>query len=275
MAFVTTTAVGTRTGEGAARPVSHDLLMQVAVVVLFFTAWHIFSLSVFAAKAEMPGPVGALTRLWELLFTEVYWRSLGTTVRSWATALAICVVVGIPSGLLIGRSRRAFDSTNFVIDFLRILPSLAIVPLALLLFGQTVTMVVVVCCFSAIWPLLIQSIYAAQHADPDLHRVARSFRLTWMDRIRFVLVPEALAFIWPGLRLAVNAALLVTIGAELVGSARGTLGFRILEAQVFNQPETLYAYVITSCLLGLALNGALVLAQRRLLWWHPSMRGKS
>lgn len=274
MALDTTAAVGAQPGEGRARPAYRHLLLQAAVVALFFGTWHVFSLSEFAAKAEMPSPAGSLARLWELLFTDEYWRSLGTTVRSWATALAICVVVGIPCGLLIGRSRRAFDSTKFAIDFLRTIPSLALVPLALLLFGQTVTMVVLVCCLAAVWPLLIQSIYAGQHADPDLHRVARSFRLTRSDRIRYVLAPEALAFIWPGLRLSVTAALLVTIGAELVGSARGTLGYRILEAQVFNQPETLYAYVLTACLLGLTINGALVLVQRRLLWWHPSIRSR-
>jgi len=275
MANETTTAGSAPSDSGLKRAAYRNLLLQATTVGLFFAAWHLFSLSGFAVRAEMPGPGGSLARLWELLFTGDYWRALGTTVRSWATALAICVVVGIPCGLLIGRSRRAFDSTKFVIDFLRTIPSLAIVPLTLLLFGQTVTMVVVVCCLAAVWPLLIQSIYAGQHADPDLHRVARSFRLGWMDRIRYVLVPEALAFIWPGLRLAVTAALLVTIGAELVGSARGTLGYRLLEAQVLNQPDTLYAYVLTACALGLAVNGALTLIQRRLLWWHPSMRGRS
>lgn len=247
---------------------------QVLAVLLFLLVWHLFSVSDLAEKAGAPGPLPSFVELVLLFGVVDFWAALGWSVLSWLAALVIAVAIGIPLGIAIGRNRRALDSTKWTIDLLRTLPGLALIPVALLLFGASVTMAVIIGAFTAVWPLIVQSISAAEHADPVLHRVARSFRLSNADRIRFVLAPDTLAFIWPGLRIAVTASLLSTIGAQLIGGAPG-LGLSILDAQIANQQPAMYAYVITACFLGLLINGGLALLQRRLLWWHPSMRGVS
>lgn len=247
-------------------------LLQAAAVVGFLVLWQLFSLTPTAAKADMPGALESFGRLGELVLTGDYWAALGSTTGSWAVALAASVVIGVPVGLIIGRSRRVLDSTKWSIDFLRTIPSVAFIPLALLLMGRTQAMVIVVAVIPAVWPLVIQSIYAGQQADPVLARVSRSFRLTVADRIRYVLAPDVLAFVWPGLRLATTAALLVTVSAELIGGSMG-IGSEIMNAQIYNRSATLYAWVLTACFLGLLINAVLGVLQRKLLWWHPSMRG--
>ncbi|MFD1211506.1 ABC transporter permease [Arthrobacter sp. GCM10027362] len=248
-------------------------LLQVAAVVGFFALWELFALTPTAAKADMPGALESIGRLGELVLTGKYWAALASTTGSWAVALAASIVIGVPAGLAIGRSRRILDSTKWSIDFLRTIPSVAFIPLALLLMGRTQAMVIVVAVIPAVWPLVIQAIYAGQQADPVLGRVARSFRLTVADRIRYVLAPDVLAFVWPGLRLATTAALLVTVSAELIGGSKG-IGSEIMNAQIYNRSATLYAWVLTACFLGLLINAVLAVLQRKLLWWHPSMRGK-
>lgn len=248
-------------------------LLQVAAVVGFLVLWELFALTPTAAKADMPGALESIRRLGELVLTGKYWAALAATSGSWAVALTASIVIGVPAGLAIGRSRRVLDSTKWSIDFLRTIPSVAFIPLALLLMGRTQAMVIVVAVIPAVWPLVIQSIYAGQQADPVLGRVARSFRLTVADRIRYVLAPDVLAFVWPGLRLATTAALLVTVSAELIGGSKG-IGSEIMNAQIYNRSATLYAWVLTACFLGLLINAVLSVLQRRLLWWHPSMRGK-
>ncbi|MCW4466937.1 ABC transporter permease subunit [Glutamicibacter sp. MNS18] len=248
-----------------------DLATQTGVVAAALVLWHIFSLSEMAQKAGMPSPIESLTRFVELLGVSVFWQSIGATIISWSIALLLSLGVGIPLGMGIGRSRRAADSGRFLIDFLRTIPSLAIIPLALLLLGPTRGMVIMVATFSAVWPVLIQAIYAAEHSDPVLSRVARSFRLKWTDKVRYVLAPEFLAFFWPGVRMAVTASLLVTVGAELIGGAPG-IGQAIQAALLVNQQASMFAYVIAAALLGLGINAVLMLVQRKLLWWHPSLR---
>ena len=134
-------------------------------------------------------------------------------------------------------------------------------------------MVVLVATIPAVWPLMIQSIAAGQQADPILHRVARSYKLTVSDRITYVLAPQALAFIWPGVRLATTTSLLAVIFTELLGGREG-IGVELTNAQIYNQSEHLYAWVVTTCFLGLLINGGLALSQKYLLGWHPAFREK-
>lgn len=272
------TSVTISPGRGAAgarrSPVAHPLrrrAIQVGVVVLFLAGWEWFSRTQAAETAMFPGFLETIARLAEMIFTGVYWASLGSTLYSWTMSMIISIGVGVPVGLIIGRSRAADRSTSLLIDFLRTIPSIALIPLALLIVGVSNAMVILIAVLAAIWPILIQSVYAARSIDPMLAQVSRAFRLRWSDRIRFVLAPDAAAFIWPGLRLAVTAALLVGVGAELIGSAPG-IGAQMQVALSQNQQDTMLAYVVTAATLGLALNMGLSLLQEKMLWWHPSMR---
>lgn len=248
-----------------------NLVTQLSVVLAALVIWQLFSFTDTAVKAALPSPVESFARLFELLVTGPYWIALGSTMFSWVLAFLLSLGIGIPVGMALGRSRRGADSSKFIVDFLRTIPSLAIIPLALLLFGPTYTMVILVAWFTAVWPVLLQAMYAAEHADPVLARVAKSFRLTFKDRIQYVLAPEFLAFFWPGIRMAVTASLLVVVGAELIGGAPG-LGRAIQDALLVNQQASMFAYVLTAAFTGLGINAVLTLLQRKLLWWHPSMR---
>lgn len=247
------------------------LVLQTAVVIGSVLIWHLFSLSPMAHKADMPGPTETFAELFALLPTSAFWSSIGATVLAWVIAFAACLVVGIPAGLVIGRNQRISDSTHFLIDFLRTIPPIALIPLSLLVLGPTITMVTVSAFLAGIWPILIQSVYAGRQLDPMLFQVSRSFRLKPLHRIRYVLAPDILAFIWPGIRLAVTAALLVTVAAQLIGGAPG-IGSSIQNALLSEKPVTMFAYVIAAALFGLAINAGLVLIQAKLLWWHPSLR---
>lgn len=246
---------------------------QIVVVLAFLVIWELFSQTDVANRADMPGPIVTFTAFLELITTSDFWAAISTTLGSWALALLLALVVGISVGLFIGRSKFAYESTNGTIDFLRTIPAVALVPLFLLVLGQSQTMVVVVAMIPAVWPLMIQSISAGHHADPLLHRVSRSYRLTLKDRLLYVLAPEALAFIWPGIRLATTTSLLAVVFTELLGGREG-IGVELMDAQIYNQTDQLYAWVLTACFLGLFINGALAVTQKYVLGWHPAFRGK-
>lgn len=249
------------------------LASQVLVVLGFLVVWELFATTGVATRADMPGPIEAFSTMFELALTGQYWAAIGVTLGSWAMALTLALVVGIPTGLFIGRHAFAYVSSKGTIDFLRTIPAVALVPLFLLVLGQSQTMVVLVAMIPALWPLLIQSITAGHQADPLLHRVSRSYRLTLQDRILYVLAPEALAFIWPGIRLATTTSLLAAVFAELLGGRDG-IGVELMDAQIYNQSAQLYAWVLTACFLGLVVNGLLALIQKNVLGWHPAFRGK-
>jgi ABC-type nitrate/sulfonate/bicarbonate transport system permease component len=245
------------------------LAAQVAVLVAAVLVWWYGSVSL--PPGVMPSPFATFATLGQFALTPHFWTTVGETVWTFLVALAICTVVGVPVGLAIGSSRIATQSTRLVFDFLRTIPPIAILPLVLLIFGPTFEMVLVVVVLGAIWPILIQSVYAARQGEPLLAEMSRSFRIPRRWFIARVFVPGALPFIMTGLRVGTTICLLLTITGELLSGAPG-IGFEIADAKNFLDTPRMYAYVLVSALLGLVVNGVFWIVQRRVLRWHAANR---
>lgn len=245
---------------------------RVAVIVLALALWHVFSLSSLGRSGQVPSPIEAVSRLAELMTTATFWGAVGNTFVSFALGLGLSVIVGVPLGLVIGSNRRLEVSTRLVVDFLRTIPAIAFLPIALLVFGVDRDTVLFLIFLSAVWPILVQATYAAAQIDPVLKQVRRAFHLTWWQYIRFQFAPSALPFLTTGLRIAAIICLLTAISAEFLGGIPG-IGQQLQNALVVSQTVTLYAYVLTCGILGILLNTALLLLQRKLIAWHPSIRG--
>lgn len=259
-----------RSGSGQLRP--WWFIGRVAVFAVFVGAWAAFATTRLAEISDLPSPFEAATALFTLVQTGEFWGTVGVTAASWGIGLALSVVIGITLGLPIGSSRLGYLSTRVPIDALRSLPPIAIVPLVLLIMGakqQTVIFMVVI---SAVWPILVQAIYGVQNRDPELARVALSYRLSLRYRIAYVISPELLVFLWPAFRLAATLSLLVTITIELIIGAPG-IGDAISSATTSVQTDELFAYVIVAGLLGLAINLVLAAVQTKAFSWSNQMRG--
>lgn len=248
-------------------------ITKVAAIAVVLLGWQLLAMSPLVDGDSLPTPARVLAALIGLWGTGAYWAALGSTLQVWAIGLGLCAVVGIPAGLLLGVSVRATQSTRWVIDFFRTIPTIALLPLVLLLFGATSRMEITMIVLAAVWPLLIQSMYAAKQVEPLLKWVVRVFRISTRDRLRFLWAPSVALFVSTGMRLAATMALLMTISAEYIGGAPG-LGLELSHMeQAFKRPEV-FAYAITAGLIGLLINTLLVLFQRRVLWWHPIIRGE-
>lgn len=246
---------------------------KLGAILVVLLGWHLVAISSLVQPDSLPTPWRVLQALVDLWQTSGYWAALGKTISVWALGLAVCAAIGIPLGLLIGSSLAATRSTRWIIDFFRTIPTIALLPLVLLLYGTTIRMEVTMIVLSAVWPLLIQSMYAVKQIEP-LHKwVVRVFRLSTMDRIRFLWVPSISLFVSTGMRLAATMALLMTIAAEYIGGAPGLGAQLSAMEQAFRRPEV-FAYAITAGMLGLLINSVVVLIQRKALWWHPIIRGE-
>lgn len=220
-----------------------------------------------AAPTEIVGALGSLVA------TPEFWTTVGDTVRTWAIGLALSLVIATPAGLLFGASELAYRMSRVTVDFLRTIPPIALLPLALLLYGATEKMALVLVVFGSVWPLLLQTMYGVHQIDPVTADVSRAYRLSRSQRVRVVMLPSAGPFIATGIRIAATISLLLAIGAELLGGAAG-LGNAIAQAQQTQDMPTMYAFVLVSALLGVALNLAMTRAERRVLSWHPAHRNR-
>ena len=240
---------------------------QLAVIGLAVALWWYLS----AVSGSVPSPGRTFATLGELLGTQPFWTAVGQTATTWLIGILVCTGVGIPAGLLIGSSRLATLSTRLTLDFVRNIPPVALVPLGLLLWGPTRSMVLLLVISGTIWPIVIQSIYASRQSEPQLQDVAQVFHLGRGWRLTRIFLPGAAPFVMTGVRVAATICLLLTVSGELFGGAPG-VGTQILAAQVGNDDPQMYAYVTVAALLGLTVNSLIWLAQRRLLHWHPSFR---
>lgn len=262
---------GARIPSGARqRQLLSSVGLRAAAIGVALLVWHWFALNRGRA-AGVPTPARLVETAADMVVTLDFWSAVGNTVTSALIGFALSIIIGVPLGLLNGTSRAMERSTTFVIDFGRTIPGVAILPLVLLLYGSTRSMVLVLVVFSAVWPILVQSTYAAQQLSPQVRQVAKSYRLDFITRVRFIYVPSAMPFIMTGLRISATISLLITISSEFLGGANG-IGQRLFNTLTINDNDRMFVWVVSAALLGVLLNVLLGEAQRRVLWWHPSQR---
>lgn len=165
------------------------------------------------------------------------------------------------------------EATASTIEFLRPIPSVALIPLAVLLYGTELRSVLLLVVYASFWQVLIQVLYGVQDVDPVAEETARSYGLGTWARVRYVLWPTALPYVMTGVRLAAAVALILAVTAELVIGAPG-LGARIAVAQTSQAVPEMYALIVVTGLLGLLINVGARSVERRALAWHQSVRGE-
>lgn len=233
--------------------------------------WHLYAIGPGEA-VSMPTPLTVVRRIGELAGQTSYWTSIGETLLLAAMGLMTSILIGVPLGLLNGTSEKVTQATQFIVDFLRTVPPIAVVPVLLLIWGGTTTMGLILITFGAVWPLLVQATYAMQQVSPQLKQVARAFQLSPVQQLRSIYLPSVLPFLMTGFRVASTLALLLSVVAGFFGGVSG-IGADLYETLEISDPPTMFVYAITTAFLGVLLNALLLALQNRVLRWHPSVRG--
>jgi ABC-type nitrate/sulfonate/bicarbonate transport system permease component len=209
--------------------------------------------------------------LFKEMKTATFWTALSDTLEAWAIGLVISVVAGAAIGIAIGSSRLLRSLTHSTIEFLRPIPSVALIPLAVLLFGSQIQSTLVLVVYASFWPVLIQVLYGVQDVDPVARETARSYGLGTWAQIRYVTWPTTLPYLMTGIRLAAAVALILAITSEVAIDTQG-LGKEISDTESGGAVAIMYAYVIVAGIIGVIVNLGARALERRVLAWHPSVR---
>lgn len=212
-----------------------------------------------------------LSTLFDQLGESRFWEAVGNTLEGWALGLGIAAGLAIPIGIVIGSSRLLYRATRGVIEFLRPIPSVALIPLAILIYGTGLQSKVFLAAFASFWQVLVATLYGVQDVDPVATDTARSFGFSRPQRLLRVTLPSAVPYIATGIRIASAVSLILTVTAELVIGAAG-LGRSINLARSGGNEELMYALILATGVLGLVLNAVFQRVERRVLHWHPSQR---
>jgi ABC-type nitrate/sulfonate/bicarbonate transport system permease component len=212
-----------------------------------------------------------MVALFKEMTTAVFWTALSDTLEAWAIGLVISIVAGIVIGIAIGSSRLLRSLTHSTIEFLRPIPSVALIPLAVLLFGSQIQSTLVLVVYASFWQVLIQVLYGVQDVDPVARETARCYGLGAWAQIRYVTWPTTLPYLMTGIRLAAAVALILAITSEVAIDTQG-LGKEISDTESGGAVPIMYAYVIVAGIIGVIVNLGARALERRVLAWHPSVR---
>ena len=185
------------------------------------------------------------------------------TLISAFAGLSIGGAVGLAFGIALGISHIFDRLMEVTIESIRPIPSIALLPIALIALGFGYRMEIVIVAFACLWPILILSRAAVGGIEPRLMEVSRALRLSPMDRVRKIIIPAALPRIFLAFRLAAGIALIVAVTVEIAINPIG-LGAGIMSAQQALMPDLMLAYLLWIGIVGYLLNSGLVAAQRHL-----------
>lgn len=222
-------------------------------------------------RAVLPPPSEVLARAARLLGDPGFLGDLAATVEAWAVGLAITVAVAVPCGVVLGTLPGVRTATRMLVEFLRPIPSVALIPLVGLLLGAGLRSTVTLIVYAAIWPVLFNTIYGLDDVDPVAKETLRAFGFGRLGVIRRASLPSAAPFIATGVRLASSIAIILDVGTGIVtGRISGSgLGAFIADANSGSGNTVLVlAATVWAGILGLALNALIVSGERRIFRWH-------
>jgi ABC-type nitrate/sulfonate/bicarbonate transport system permease component len=243
--------------------------VPVGATIAFIALLQLVVTIGIVSKSAMPLPTTVIGAFFDQLGEPGFWRAIGNTLQGWAIGLAAAAALAIPLGILAGTSLAFFRSTRFLVDFLRPIPSVAILPLLILVLGVAMPVKVVMAGVAAFFPLFFATMYGVQDVDPVTRDTAVSYRLGRFYRFFFISIPGSTPYIATGMRISASVALLLTVGVEMIVGLPG-IGRRIFDAQYANDLPAMYALVAASGILGVLIALVFKRIEKRALRWHPS-----
>jgi NitT/TauT family transport system permease protein len=241
----------------------------------FLLVWEAASRLALIDPRVLPPPSQVLLRFGLLFADQRFVAGAVSTVLSWLIALLCATVIGIALGLLVGSVPVLRLISMPVVEFLRPLPSVALIPLAIALLGTQAQTKIVLAAFAATWPILLNTSYALGEVDPRLLETVRCFRIGRWRRLVGVTLPSIGPFVVTGVRISASITLIAVVGTEfLAGGSIGLGQYAFLQGTSGGRMDVVLAATVFAGLFGCLVNAGFLAVQRHWVSWGPaSARG--
>lgn len=246
-------------------------------IVLLLTAWHLAAEGVLLFRGvPFPTPAETFLRLLELLAGKnlaghSLYVHLFSSLRRWATGFAVAAASGVLYGLAAGRVRALERATSEIPQFLLLIPGLAWVPVAILLFGIGERATLFMIAVSAFAPIAVSVLGGAKNVDTRLLRAAQMLGAGEGTLFFHVFLPATLPSILSGLRIGLGTSWRVLVAAEMVVGSGTGLGYSLIQARWTLDYASSFACIAAICLIGFFFERVLIrrLERGTLDRWAP------
>ena len=209
-------------------------------------------------------PTAAALAFWRALMSTgegSILQATGFTLACAGAGLALGAALGLLAGITLGLSRRAAQTAFLTAEVLRPIPSVALIPLAMLVFGFGLRMEFSIVAFAAFWPLLILTQAAVRQVEPRLFEVSQVLGLSPAQRAFKIILPAIIPRLFVALRLGVAVALVVAVTVEVAANPHG-MGYAMMIAQQSMDPALMLAWLFWIGVAGYAVNFAALKIER-------------
>jgi NitT/TauT family transport system permease protein len=243
-----------------------DVGLSGAALVGFLLVWEIAVRLLGVPAIVLPPPTSVLTALYSLVASGAVFLHLGITLTEILLGFAIGAIGAFVLGSLIALFRIADRILYPYIIALQAVPKVALAPLLVIWFGFGLESKILMTAVIAFFPILVNTVVGLRTVEQDRLDLMVALKATRWQIFRFVRLPTALPFIFAGLDVGIVLSVIGAIVGEFVG-ASGGLGYLLLVYNADLNIAAVFALLIILAVLGIVLHGAVMLVQRRVMFW--------
>jgi NitT/TauT family transport system permease protein len=253
---------------GSVVPLPPAAVRGLAGALMFFAVAEAFTRLEIVDPRYLPYASTVVERMVELLADGAFLGEVWATLYGWTLALALATAIAVPLGIVLGSSSVTYRATSAVIEFMRPIPPVVLIPLAVLVWGSGTATKVILVAYATVWPILYNTIYGVHDVDAVAVESARVFGLRRAAIVRRVVFPSAAPFVLTGIRISASIGLIVIVGTELFAGTSDGIGAYILAVGTSGEDvETVLAGAAIAGLLGVLINIAFGALDRRTFAW--------
>ncbi|WP_055491245.1 ABC transporter permease [Streptomyces sp. TP-A0356] len=229
------------------------------------TALHV---NVWVRFSQFPTVTDVARTFADRLSGPDYWTDLTDSLTRIVTGFLLAAVLGVATGVLVARSRLAEDLLGPVLEVVRPIPAIAMVPVAILLFPSNEQGIVFITFTAAFFPVLVSTRHAVRALTPVWEEAVRTMGGSRWRILRCVVLPGALPGIFGGLSVGIGVSWICVISAEMISGQYG-VGYRTWQDYTIVNYPGVFVGMVTIGLLGWLTSTAVELLGRRLTRWLP------
>lgn len=250
-------------------------LLQAAALLGFAGLWQLLTaqhVQLWVRFDHLPTAVQVWDAFGRQLGTGQYWQDLADSLRRIGTGFLLAAVLGVAAGVLTARSRWAADLLGPVLELIRPIPAIALVPVAIMLFPENEQGIVFITFTAAFFPVTVATRHAVRAVPPLWEEAVRTMGGGRARVLLSVVLPGALPGVVGGLSVGIGVSWICVISAEMVSGQYG-VGYRTWQAYTVLDYPGVFVGMATIGVLGKLTSGAVELVGRRLTAWLPPHPG--
>ncbi|MGV9836010.1 ABC transporter permease [Nocardia niigatensis] len=255
----------------AGRAVWSARLIRILSVVVALGVWQFLTsqhIRLWVRFDTLPTVTRIVHAFRHQLGTDTYYLDLGQSLIRILTGFGLAAVLGVSSGVALGRSRWFADILGPLTELARPVPAIAIVPVAILLFPDDEAGIVFITFLAAYFPVMVATRHAVRALPTIWEESVRTQGGTRWDVLWRVVLPGSLPGVFSGLSVGIGVAWICVVSAEMISGRLG-VGYRTWQAYTIVDYPGVFVGIITIGALGYTTSAAVELLGRRVTHWLP------